>query len=206
MRQSDSDCKNPDTQGGHMSGTRKMIISRFSLTLGIGALLAGFTCIPALVQAEPSLGMRGPHHERSRMTPDPVGRSLHRLLRHQNDLGLSGDQSAKIKAIAVDYAKTRIGKEADLKLAEVDVRTLMHDDKADLPAIEAAIKKSESARTALRLERAKALRAATAILTPEQRDKWRSGMLKRRGEGARAGEYGMERMATADNLPQVPGQ
>jgi Spy/CpxP family protein refolding chaperone len=127
---------------------------------------------------------------------DFVGHSLHGLLRHKKDLGLSAEQSAKIKAIATDYTKTRIREEADLKLAEVDVRTLVHDEKAELPAIETAMKKSESAHTVLRLEGVKALRTATAVLTPEQHEKWRAIRMERsregHGEGKQSREYSHE--------------
>jgi len=114
------------------------------------------------------------------------------LLRHKKDLGLSAEQSAKIKAISTDYTKTRIREEADLKLAEVDVRTLVHDEKAELPAIETAMKKSESAHTALRLEGVKALRTATAVLTPEQHEKWRAIRMERHREGYGEGKQSRE--------------
>src|SRR5437879_12684340 len=87
------------------------------------------------------------HPEHVRSMHDFVGHALHRLLRHGKDLGLSQEQRAKIKAIATDYTKTRIREEADLKLAEVDVRTLVHNEKAELSAIEAALKISESTHT-----------------------------------------------------------
>ena len=148
--------------------------------LALGALLTWALCVPTGVRAEPSPGMaRGGHSERGGAMHDFAGRSIHRLLEHQKDLGLSEEQSAKIKAVEADYAKTRIRGEADFKLVEVDVRTLVRDEKAALSAIEAALKKSESARTALRLEGVKALRTATAVLTSEQREKWRAGMKER---------------------------
>src|SRR6266508_3384046 len=177
----------------------KTIRSRFSVMLAIGALLTALLCVPAEVRAEPSRGMtRGSHHSvHGGHMSDFVGHSLHGLLRHKKDLGLSADQSARVKTIATDYAKTRIREEADLKLAEVDVRTLIHDEKADLPAIETAMKKSESAHTALRLEGVKALRAAAAVLTPEQREKWRAVRMERHreghGEGKQSREYSQER-------------
>jgi periplasmic protein CpxP/Spy len=177
----------------------KTIRSRFSVILAIGALLTWIVCVPAEVRAEPSPGMtRGSHHSvRGGHMSDFVGHSLHGLLRHKKDLDLSADQSARIKAIATDYTKTRIREEADLKLAEVDVRTLVRDEKADLTAIETAMKKSESAHTALRLEGVKALRAAAAVLTPEQREKWRAVRMERHreghGEGKRSREYSQER-------------
>ena len=179
-----------------MSTMTQAISSRFSVILAIGALLTWAVCVSAEVRAD-DLGqrmMRGGHPEHGRAMHDFVGRSLHRLLRHGKDLGLSQEQRVKIKAIATDYTKTRIREEADLKLAEVDVRTLVHDEKADIAAIETAMKKSESVHSTLRLEGVKALRAAAAVLTPEQREKWRAIRMERYGggrhaEGQRPGAY-----------------
>lgn len=163
-----------------MSHAAQAIRSRLSIMLALGALLTWALCVPAEGRAESSPGMaRGEHSEHGGAMRDFAGHSLHRLLEHQKDLGLSEEQSAKIKAVMADYAKTRIRGEADFKLTEVDVRTLVRDEKADLSAIETAMKKSEGAHTALRLEGVKALRAATAVLTPEQREKWRAGMRER---------------------------
>src|SRR5206468_7827900 len=167
-----------------MSKMTQAISSRFSVVLAIGVLLTWVVCIHGDVRADDSsqMMMRGGPPEHGRVMHDFVGHSLHRLLRHGKDLGLSQEQRAKIKAIATDYTKTRIREEADLKLAEVDVRTLIHDEKADLAVIETALKKSENTHTALRLDGVKALRAAAAVLTPEQREKWRAIRMARPGE------------------------
>jgi len=187
-----------------MSTTTKAISSRLSVILVLGALLTWVVCVPTEVRADdPSQRMmRGeqPRHQ-GRAMHDLVGHSLQRLLRYQKDLGLSEEQRARIKAIATDYAKTRIREEADFKLAEVDVRRLVHDQKADLSAIETAMKKSESTHTALRLDGVKALRAAAAVLTPEQREKWRAIRMERHGggrhaESPRSGAYSEEPMAS----------
>src|SRR5437870_2605107 len=172
-----------------MSRTTRAISSQISVILAIGALLAWGVCIPTEVRADdPSQRMmRGGHPEHGRAMHDFVDHSLQRLLRHGKDLGLSQEQRAKIKAIATDYTKTRIREEADLKLAEVDVRTLVHNEKADLAAIETAMKKSESTHTALRLDGVKALRAAAAVLTSEQVEKWRAIRMERHGERHREG-------------------
>ena len=159
-----------------MSGRKKTRISRFSIILSVSALLAWAVCMPTQVLADQSSGMMRSQGGHRGGMHDFVGHTLHSLLRHQKDIGLSAEQSAQIKAIARDYTKTRIQGKAAVKLAEVDVRALIHDEKADLSAIETAMKKAEGAHTALRLESVKALRAAVASLTPEQRDKWRAGM------------------------------
>jgi Spy/CpxP family protein refolding chaperone len=147
--------------------------------LTAAVLLSWLIAAPAELRAEPHGGptgmMRGHHGGGGQ---DFVGHSLHALLNRQKDLGLSEEQNAKIRTISTDYTKTRIRGKADLKLAEVDVRSLMRSQ-ADLPAIETAIKKAESTRTALRLEGVRALRAASEVLTPEQRKKWRETRMSR---------------------------
>ena len=142
----------------------------------IGALLMG---VPAFVQAEPIRTMHGGYDGRHHggMQHDSqhfVSHTFRSLLRHSRELGLSEEQVTKLKALMTDYSKTRIRDKADVKLAEVDVRTLAHDQKAEMPAIENAVHKSEAARAKLRLDGIKAVREATGTLTPEQREKWRS--------------------------------
>lgn len=190
-----------------MSRAINAISSRFSVILGVGALLTWMVCVPTEVRADAGQGQKMSRGGHSGQMRDFAGHSLHRLLRHQKDLGLSAEQSAKIKATATDYAKTRIRGEADFKLAELEVRTLVRDEKADLAAIETALKKSESAHTALRLEGVKAMRAATAVLTPEQREKWRAGMMARHGQNSRSEMQSSDResggpMATPHELPK----
>jgi len=189
-----------------MSTTTKALRSQVTVILALAALLAGGACVPSVVWAEPNPEMmKGPHPAHDGHMHDFAGDSLHKLLRHQKDLGLSEEQSAKIKAIATDYAKARIREEADLKLAEVDVETLVHDEKADLSAIEAAMKKSEIAHTALRLGGVKALRTAAAVLTPKQREKWHASMMERHSESAPSGEYGDGPKAGSHELPKREG-
>jgi len=189
-----------------MSTTTKALRSQVTVILALAALLAGGACVPSVVWAEPNPEMmKGPHPAHDGHMHDFAGDSLHKLLRHQKDLGLSEEQSAKIKAIATDYAKARIREEADLKLAEVDVETLVHDEKAELSAIEAAMKKSESAHMALRLGGVKALRTAAAVLTPKQREKWHTSMMDRDSEGARSGVYADGPKASSHDLPKREG-
>jgi Spy/CpxP family protein refolding chaperone len=96
-------------------------------------------------------------------------------------LGLSEAQAQDITTQAADYERSRIRAKAELDLAEVDVEALVADDKADIGAIEDALKKSEAARAATRLGGIKARRAALAVLTPEQRQKWQNRIDMRLG-------------------------
>jgi Spy/CpxP family protein refolding chaperone len=105
---------------------------------------------------------------------------------HEGDkgLGLPIFQVQTLQNLLREYEKSRILMEAHLQVAEVDVRSTLQAEKADMGAIEQALKKAEAARTAIRMERVKALRSASGILTPEQLDTWRS----RRATSSKGGE------------------
>ena len=152
-----------------------IINARILPTFVIGALLIG---VPAFVHAEPDRSMHraydGQQHRGRHGNQHFVGHTFHSLLRHAKELGLSEEQVTKLKALRTDYTKTRIRDKADVKLAEVDVRALAHDQKAEMSAIETAVRKSEAAQAKLRLDGIRAVREASATLTPEQREKWRS--------------------------------
>jgi periplasmic protein CpxP/Spy len=145
--------------------------------------------LPAFVHAEPNEGMhRGANFKHDRAARHFVDRAFHSLFRHAKDIGLSEEQIKKLKTLLTDYKKTRIRGEADLKLAEVDVQTLAHDEKAEISAIENAVRKSEMAHANLRIEGIEALRAASSVLTPGQREKWRASRAVMYGKGK--GDYG----------------
>jgi Spy/CpxP family protein refolding chaperone len=127
----------------------------------------------------------GRHAGRSPGMHGFVSRSLHHLVGHAKELGLSEEQTTKIKTIAQEFQKTHIRGEADWKLAEADVQTLIHEEKSEVPAIEKAMRKAADAEVALRLEGVKAFRTAKAVLTPEQQEKWRSLLRSSHGERAK---------------------
>ncbi len=100
-------------------------------------------------------------------------------------LGLTDKQIDALKAIRMKEAKEKIRKKADLELTRVDLRELLGRDSVDMNSVEANLKKAESLRTDLRLSRIKAMEDIKAVLTPEQRAKFkeemRTGFMKREG-------------------------
>jgi periplasmic protein CpxP/Spy len=152
-----------------------IITARILPTFIIGALLFG---VPAFVHADSDHKMQRGYdaqHQRGMHNGQHfVSQTVRGLLRHAKDLSLSEEQVTKLKSLMNDYRKTRIRDKADVKLAEVDVRTLAHDQKAEMSSIETAVHKSEAAQAKLRLDGIRAVREALATLTPEQREKWRS--------------------------------
>ena len=153
-------------------------------TVLVGVMLIG---LPTFVQAEPNQGMqRGYESGHRRGGPDRshiVGHTFFSLLRHAKDLALTDEQVTKLKSLMTEYKKTRIRDKADVKLAHVDVRALAHDEKADMAAIESAVNKLQGAQAKMLMDGIKAVRAASATLTPEQREKWRSGRSVKHARG-----------------------
>jgi Spy/CpxP family protein refolding chaperone len=182
---------------------------RVGLMLAIGTLLVGGIGLATAVRADSGPGhrpMTGSYCDQRRgEMRDLVGHALHGLIQSQKELGLSADQASKIKAIALEHKKHRIQSEADIKLAELDVRTDVFNEKVELPTIETALQKSENARTAMRLEGVKAWRAATAVLTPAQREKWRQEMMSKHEAGAGRRGYGHPPMMTPHDGSEPEG-
>ncbi len=96
---------------------------------------------------------------------------INHLLKHEKEIGLSADQVAKLKGLQLELDKTRIKAEADVQVAERELRALVDDEQTDLSAIEGKLKQSADMQTALRLAAIKTRRDALAVLTPEQRTK-----------------------------------
>jgi Spy/CpxP family protein refolding chaperone len=66
-----------------------------------------------------------------------------------------------------------IRKKADLKIARLELRELLHKEPVDMNAVEAQAKKTEGLRTAMLLDAIKAREEVKSKLTPEQRKKLR---------------------------------
>jgi len=116
-------------------------------------------------------GMAG-HHGRT-------GHFFHHLLKHYKELGLTDEQVAKLKTLSLDFDRTKIRTEANILAAERELGSLVHDEKADMAAIEAKVKESEAFEAGLRVAAIKAKREAWSLLTPEQREKVKAEREKR---------------------------
>jgi Spy/CpxP family protein refolding chaperone len=146
---------------------------------GIG--LAAVLLVPSEGRSHPGPGGASFHYGGHQK--DFASRTFRLLLHNQKDFNLSAEQVGKIESLAADYAKTRIRNQAAVELAEVDVRSLIKNPQSELSAIEAALRKSEAATTIERLDRVKAIRTALAVLTPEQRESWKTKMRAPRHHG-----------------------
>ena len=67
---------------------------------------------------------------------------LQHLLKHQKEIGLTEEQVKKLKAIELDFDRGQIKIDAEIQIAERELRALVEDEKDDLSAIEAKVKQS----------------------------------------------------------------
>lgn len=84
---------------------------------------------------------------------------------------MSADQVAKLKNLQLNLDKSRIKMEADIQVAEREIKALAEDEKSDIGAIESKLKQSAEVQVGLRTLSIKTRRDALSILTAEQRAK-----------------------------------
>jgi Spy/CpxP family protein refolding chaperone len=157
--------------------------------------------------ARPELGQRsnggrsmpGRHgwHRRGRAHRFSLARVA---LRYQKDLGLSPTQVQSLRKLTLDARRDAIKREADLKLARVDLGTLMMPDPADpnrardMSRIEAKVRDIEKLRADGKIAQIRTMEQSRQVLTPEQREKLRSLLAERwqhRGSQQGSGQRGM---------------
>jgi Spy/CpxP family protein refolding chaperone len=78
----------------------------------------------------------------------------------------------------MDFMKGKFKAEANLKIAQLELKSLMHEDDAPIKDIEAKMKAAAKLKTDMKLSHIKAFREAKALLTPEQMEKMKKCMGK----------------------------
>ncbi len=116
-------------------------------------------------------GTGGGHGHGKGMMQSGTGHLIRHLLHHEKDLGLTADQVAKLKDTQLNLDKIRIKAEADIQIAERELKALTDQEQSDLAAIEAKLRQSEDLQVGLRMTAIKMRRDVMDLLTPEQRAK-----------------------------------
>ena len=139
-------------------GTRTIVglgvASVFALTVGMSSVWAN----------EPGYGKEGHggggHSSMgghgAGMMHNSTGQLIRHLLKNEKDIGLTAEQVTKLKEMQLNLDKTRIKTEADIQVAERELRSLTEDEKSDLGAIEAKLKQSGDLQVGLRMTSIKA--------------------------------------------------
>jgi Spy/CpxP family protein refolding chaperone len=145
------------------------IASAFALTLGLSSAWANEPGYGKDGHAGGGHSAMGSHG--MGMMHSSAGHLIRHLLKHEKDIGLSAEQVTKLKDIQLNLDKARIKSEADIQIAERELKALTDDEKSDLGAIEAKLKQSEDLQVGLRMTSIKTRREVLGLLTPEQRAK-----------------------------------
>lgn len=106
-------------------------------------------------------------------------------LRHRQELALTPAQVDSLRKLGTDAQRDAIKRQADRRLAELDLRTMMMPDPADankprdLSKIETKVREIEKLRADGRVARIRTMEQSRQVLTPEQRDKLRALLAQR---------------------------
>jgi len=99
---------------------------------------------------------------------DRMGDMMGMCCAHADKMGLSDEQTMKMKPIHSEMQKKQARFKADLKIAEIELKDIMEVKDFDLEAAGAAVKKIADIKTAHHLEMLSAMKEMRTILTDEQ--------------------------------------
>jgi Spy/CpxP family protein refolding chaperone len=110
-----------------------------------------------------------------RMMGDPAERPLITImLHHRGELGLSPDQVGRLETLRGDFARDAIRRDADIRIAELDLARLLEQEPLDFPKVETKVREVAQLRADLRIARLRTIEQGKAVLTPEQRTRLQS--------------------------------
>ncbi|MCP5103855.1 MAG: hypothetical protein GY950_10775 [bacterium] len=90
------------------------------------------------------------------------------LLRHKEELGLTGDQTGKIEKMKELYSESVIRKQADIKVKELKFNTYLKKENINRGKMEKMIRDIAKMRTDMQIDRINYMLDVKNILTPEQ--------------------------------------
>lgn len=114
--------------------------------------------------------MRGEHMD---MAHPHEGAQVTIMLHHRQELNLTPEQVQKLQELRTAFAKESERRTAEIRIGEIDLDSLLQQDRWDPAKIEGTVKQLGTLRTDLRLARLKTIEAGRAVLTPEQLQKLR---------------------------------
>ena len=93
------------------------------------------------------------------------------MLRNRDKLGLSTEQVRNLEQIRNDFERESIRRDADLRVAEMDLTNLTEAASVDMGKVEAKVREIERLRAEQRLARIRSIEKGKQQLTAEQRKK-----------------------------------
>jgi len=108
------------------------------------------------------VGPRGAREDR------PV---ISQMLNNKEALGLSADQVRRLEQQRDNFQRLTIRNEADLRILELDIATLLDSEPVEMAKLEAKMREEEKLRADLRIARIRAIEQGKALLNGEQKKK-----------------------------------
>jgi len=146
-----------------------------SVMIAALALLALSVPVPAFAEMK-GMSMHEHRGEHGRMMEkcdmdkmdDKMDDMMGMCCKHADKLGLTDEQSMKMKPLHSEMQKKQARFKADVKIAEIDLKDIMDVKDFDLERARAAVKKIADIKTAHQLEMLSAMKEMRTILTDEQ--------------------------------------
>jgi len=149
--------------------------------------------------------MPGPGFGREGAWSSHEGPLITIMLEHKQELGLTLEQEQKLRDLRTEFAKESVRRSADIRVAEIELDSLLEQDRWDLAKVEPKVKQIATLQGDLRLARIKTLGAGLEVLTPEQLEKLKQvGHRMRPASGP--GGYGPGMMGPGWGGPRAPRQ
>jgi Spy/CpxP family protein refolding chaperone len=162
---------------------------RASWTMVLVAVLVGVLAAPAAAQTMNQMqqggqpggmmgGMmgggrmgRGMEEGRGHRMMSHEGPLITMILHHGQELGLNPEQEKKLRDLRTEFSKESVRRSAEIRVAQIELGSLLEQDQWDLAKIEPTVKQIASLQGDLRATRLKTLAAGRAVLTPQQLEK-----------------------------------
>jgi Spy/CpxP family protein refolding chaperone len=93
------------------------------------------------------------------------------IIRNREKLDLSSDQVKNLERLRTDFEKQSIRGEADIRVAKLDLHTLLDTQPVDMNKVEAKVHEIERLRADLQFARIRTAQKAKEQLSLEQRQK-----------------------------------
>jgi Spy/CpxP family protein refolding chaperone len=107
------------------------------------------------------------------------------MLDRRQELALTPEQVTRLEALRQAFTREAIRRDADIRVAELDLAAILDHDPVDVARAEAKILELAQLRAQLRVERLKTIEQGKAVLTPEQRARLQTLLGKPAGSARR---------------------
>jgi Spy/CpxP family protein refolding chaperone len=114
--------------------------------------------------------------------------TITQILSYRDYLSLTAEQVKKLEQVRDHFQRQSIRTDADLKIVELDIASLLDSPTVDVAKVEAKIREAEKLRADLRIARVRIIEQAKSVLTAEQRKKFLETAESRSARPPRSGQ------------------